>query len=100
MRWIKWYSIICISIFLIIGLFILIDSNKVQTVTTRKAFYLVESKVPNEAKYQGYKKNQINGTTTIYYSYDDAVHTVRLSHPENNSTREINWDEVINIKFD
>lgn len=100
MKWLKWYSIICISIFLIIGLFMLIEFNKVQTVTTRKAFYLVESKVPTEAKYQGYKKNYIDGTTTIYYSYDGAVHIVRLSHPENSFTREINWNEVINIKFD
>ncbi|HBY2844927.1 TPA: hypothetical protein MI010_003824, partial [Clostridioides difficile] len=51
------------------------------------------------AVYQGYKKNPVDGTTTIYYSYDNSTHIVRLSHPEDYS-RKINWDKVSNIRFD
>lgn len=55
--------------------------------------------MPNNASYQGYKRNQIDGTTTIYYNYNNSTHVVKLSHPEYNS-RAINWDKVSNIIFD
>ncbi|MDB0439814.1 hypothetical protein ACTPDI_06340 [Clostridioides difficile] len=99
MKWIKWYSITCICIFALIALFMLIFPNKIKMIDTSSAYSLIERKVPNDAVYQGYKKNQIDGTTTIYYNYNNSTHVVKLSHPEYNS-RAINWDKVSNIMFD
>ncbi|MCC0672210.1 MULTISPECIES: hypothetical protein [unclassified Clostridioides] len=69
-------------------------------ISTKCAFDLVEEKVPKEAIYQGYKKNQVKGETVLYYAYKDASHIVTLSHPENVTTREIDWNEVCKMKFD
>lgn len=96
-KWFRWYTIICISMIIILSIFIY--SNKVETIETTSAYSLIESEIPSDAKYQGYKKNQVNGTTSLYYDYNNTIHTVELSHPENSSTREINWNEVTHIKF-
>ncbi|AJP11748.1 TPA: hypothetical protein KN209_001061 [Clostridioides difficile] len=99
MKWIKWYSITCICIFIVVAFYMFIFPNKIETIDTSSAYSFVEKKVPNSAVYQGYKKNPVDGTTTIYYSYDNSTHIVRLSHPEDYS-RKINWDKVSNIRFD
>lgn len=99
MKWIKWYSITCTCIFILVASCILIFPSKVKSIDTSSAYSFIEKKVPKSAVYQGYKKNPINGTTTIYYSYNDSTHIVKLSHPEDYS-REINWNKVSNIRFD
>ncbi|HBG8471177.1 TPA: hypothetical protein KRH38_003532 [Clostridioides difficile] len=95
----------CIIIGVFIAILAIIINNldllkDTDCISTKSAFDLVEEKVPKEAIYQGYKKNQVKGETVLYYSYKDASHIVTLSHPENRITREIDWDEVYNMKFD
>lgn len=99
MKWIKWYTITCICVFTFIGFIMLIFPNKLKMIDTSSAYSLIERKVPDDAVYQGYNKNQVDGTTTIYYNYNNSTHIVKLSHPEDDS-REINWDKVSNIRFD
>ncbi|CZR97374.1 MULTISPECIES: hypothetical protein [unclassified Clostridioides] len=99
MKWIKWYSITCICIFIFVAFWMLIFPSEVKSIDTSSAYNFVEKKVPKSAVYQGYKQNPINGTTTIYYNYNDSTHIVKLSHPEDYS-REINWNKVSNIRFD
>ncbi|KPI51889.1 hypothetical protein KW94_11255 [Clostridioides difficile] len=99
MKWIKWYSITCICIFIFVAFWMLIFPSEVKSIDTSSAYNFVEKKVPKSAVYQGYKQNLINGTTTIYYNYNDSTHIVKLSHPEDYS-REINWNKVSNIRFD
>ncbi|MBY2479127.1 hypothetical protein KWV16_19930 [Clostridioides difficile] len=98
MKWIKWYSITCICIFIIVAFCMLVFPNRAKSIDTSYAYSFIEKKVPKSAVYQGYKKNPINGTTTIYYSYNNSTHIVKLSHPEGYS-REINWNKVSNISF-
>ncbi|MFL8798902.1 MULTISPECIES: hypothetical protein [unclassified Clostridioides] len=99
MKWIKWYSITCICIFIFVAFWMLIFPSEVKSIDTSSAYNFVEKKVPKSAVYQGYKQNPINGTTTIYYNCNDSTHIVKLSHPEDYS-REINWNKVSNIRFD
>ncbi|HBF1820655.1 TPA: hypothetical protein KQG29_001471 [Clostridioides difficile] len=100
MKWLKMYAITVIFICIIICSITVVASHKAKIITTQAAFDLVDSKVPNEAKYEGYKKDQVNGTTILYYSYNDACHIVKLFHQTDDFTREIKWDKVLDIKFD
>lgn len=56
MKWIKWYSITCICIFIVVAFYMFIFPNKIETIDTSSAYSFVEKKVPNSAVYQGYKK--------------------------------------------
>ncbi|HBG7322944.1 TPA: hypothetical protein KRD75_003133 [Clostridioides difficile] len=100
-KWFKFYLIGCSCICIIVSLFMLMyfGSNRIETMETHSAYNFIESKIPTNAKYQGYKKNHINAKTVLYYSYKDSIHTVELYHPENN-LNEVDWNEVTDIKFD
>ncbi|HBG5344119.1 TPA: hypothetical protein KQG29_001483 [Clostridioides difficile] len=100
MKLLKFCIIICIVIFPILGFSSLEKSTENKIITTKCALNLVENEVPYEAKYEGYKKNQIDGTTILYYSYKNATHIVTLSHTENRFLRAFNWNEVYNIKYE
>ncbi len=59
MKWIKWYSITCICIFIVVAFYMFIFPNKIETIDTSSAYSFVEKKVPNSAVYQGYKRIQL-----------------------------------------
>ncbi|HBG2133521.1 TPA: hypothetical protein KPJ62_003888 [Clostridioides difficile] len=100
MKWLKMYAITVIFICVMICSITVITSQKAKIITTQTAFDLVDSKVPSEAKYEGYKKDQVRGTTVLYYSYNNACHVVKLVHQKDDFTREIEWNKVSDIKFD
>lgn len=100
MKLLKFCIIICIVAFPILGFSSLEQSNENKVITTKCALDFIENQVPCEAKYEGYKKNQIDGTTILYYSYKNATHIVTLSHTENSFSRKFNWNEVYDIKYE
>ncbi|MFL8710909.1 hypothetical protein Q3304_09085 [Clostridioides sp. GD02377] len=100
MKLLKYISILIIICGLILGYNVIVYANKPETIATKCALELVSQNVPCEAKYQGDNKNQIEGITTLYYSYKNATHIVKLYHTENNLNRKINWNEVLKIEYE
>ncbi len=44
MKWIKWYSITCICIFIVVAFYMFIFPNKIETIDTSSAYSFVERK--------------------------------------------------------
>ncbi|MDM9944057.1 hypothetical protein QVA93_11485 [Clostridioides difficile] len=100
MKILKYVSILTIVFGLIWGYNVILHANTPETMTKQCALELVNKNVPFGAKYQGYKKNQVDGITILYYSYKNSTHIVKLYHTENNLTRNINWNEVLKIEYE
>lgn len=42
MKWIKWYSITCICIFIVVAFYMFIFPNKIETIDTSSAYSFVQ----------------------------------------------------------